>query len=63
MNLFYLHLFLTTTSVWQRETVSIRLLDRSYLVLDEQRALWWMREVGCGPLHHQFEDGVCWDVV
>lgn len=34
----------------------------SYLVLDEQRALWWMREVCCGPLHHQFEDCVCWNV-
>lgn len=35
----------------------------SYLVLDEQRALWGMREVCSGPLHHQFEDCICWNVV
>lgn len=38
-------------------------LAAAYLVFDEQCALRGVREVGSGPLHHEFEGCVGWDVL
>ena len=62
-NIYIQHLHYRHVCVTVQHVISKIMLVIRYLVFDEKSALWWMRKVGSGPLHHQFEDCIRWGIV